>query len=228
MRWSRIAKLTMAMATVAAVLVGSVPAWHWLGTQRQERAQRPDPVLASPDETRSMLRAAIATLELKGLPPPPGLVGSADPERKKRLLVVDRSVCFDSISESGCSAHHGETLQYPELEVMAPLKLRRELVLANRASVLLSVEGVPETQVVKSEVIRAIFENGDWDHFYRRFPGTAGFTRVSQPVLSEDRERALLYVSHHCGGLCGSGTVLLLVRSGSTWSVVKRELLWIS
>ncbi len=227
MRWSRVVKLSMAMATLAAVLVGAIPAWHWLEAQRQERAQRPDPVVASPDETRDILSAAITALELKGLPPPPGLGDFPDSNRNKVLLIADQSVCFDSTSESDCS-HRGETLLYPELEGVAPLKLRRELVFANNASVFLLVAGIPGTEVAESEEIRLIFESGEWDDFYKRFPDTAGFVRISQPVLSKDREKGLLYVSHHCGGLCGSGTVLLLVRNGASWSVEKHEQIWIS
>ncbi|MGA7296434.1 MAG: hypothetical protein WBW92_02840, partial [Rhodanobacteraceae bacterium] len=66
------------------------------------------------------------------------------------------------------------------------------------------------------------------DDFYKRYPATSGFVRVSQSVLTKDRQQALIYVAHYCGGLCGTGTVLLLKRSGSTWRIVKKEMLWIS
>ena len=228
MRWKRVLSLSLAMTAVAIVLVGAVPSWHWIEAQLQERSERPDPVIASPEETREMLGVAITTLQLGGAPSqPPGHGKSAATSPSKVLLIADRSMCFDSIPESDCSGY-GEKILYPELEGVAPIKFRRELVAANAAPVELVAHGIPGTRVEASGEIKSVFENGFWEDFYERYPGTAGFVRVSRPVLSADRERALLYLSHHCGGVCGSGHVLLLVRSGAQWRVEIDERIWIS
>ncbi|WP_313914047.1 hypothetical protein, partial [Tahibacter sp.] len=58
--------------------------------------------------------------------------------------------------------------------------------------------------------------------------GIAGQLQVTVPVLTVDRQQALVYVAHRCDGLCGSGTLFLMQRSASGWRVEKRMVLWIS
>ena len=121
-----------------------------------------------------------------------------------------------------------EQLLAPEFDSVAPRKLRQELILANQTPSRLQLTGIPNTRVVRSNDLQKIFANGWWPDFYRRYPDTAGFAEISKPILTEDRSQALVFLSHHCDGLCGSGTIHFLVRSGSSWRVVKSELVWIS
>ena len=37
-----------------------------------------------------------------------------------------------------------------------------------------------------------------------------------------------LYVANICGGLCGKGYYLLLMKNGEGWKVQKEMLLWVS
>ena len=67
-----------------------------------------------------------------------------------------------------------------------------------------------------------------WKAFYGRYPGSAGLFHLSGIGYNQDRTRAILYVSHGCGGLCGSGRVVVLSRTGDTWRIYKEVILSVS
>jgi len=50
------------------------------------------------------------------------------------------------------------------------------------------------------------------------FPASV-ILEVSAVGFSRDRTRALVYVGHHCGGLCGGGRYHVLVKADSEWQV---------
>jgi hypothetical protein len=69
-----------------------------------------------------------------------------------------------------------------------------------------------------------------WEEFYKAHPQAAGFWTFSRPGFNNDRTEAVLYVTHSCGWLCGTGHLYFLTResSGSKWTVKNRLFLWIS
>ena len=229
MHWAKIAKLATFLALLATVAIGTLPAFHWAKAGLRSMAERPDPIVATPEETRAILGAVLERMKLIGAPPPPPEPGEAPrPELKRILVLADQSLCLAETTKPGCVSEFADDLLISELDAFAPRKLRLELVAANQAPQHLDLRGIPATKVVSSSEIQKIFKGGWWDDFYKRYPATSGFVRVSQSVLTKDRQQALIYVAHYCGGLCGTGTVLLLKRSGSTWRIVKKEMLWIS
>jgi hypothetical protein len=56
-----------------------------------------------------------------------------------------------------------------------------------------------------------------WSGFYRTYPESGGYMIVSAVGFSEDRKRAMVYMSHHCGSLCGGGTHHLLQKFAGIW-----------
>lgn len=229
MRWAKIAKLSTTLAVLATVAIGALPAAHWVKAELRNRAERPDPIIATPEETRAILGVVLERMQFVGVPPPPPEPGEPPrPESKRILILADRSLCFGKALEPGCAPDFPGRLLIPELDALAPRKLRLELVAANQTPHSLDLSSIPGTTVVRSSEIQQIFESGWWDDFYKRYPGTSGFARISQPVLTKDRRQALIYVAHRCDGLCGTGTIHLLARSGSSWRIVKEEMLWVS
>lgn len=69
-----------------------------------------------------------------------------------------------------------------------------------------------------------------WEEFYKAHPRAAGFWTFSRPGFNSDRTEAVLYVTHSCGWLCGTGHLYFLTResSGAKWTVTNRLFLWIS
>jgi hypothetical protein len=81
--------------------------------------------------------------------------------------------------------------------------------------------GVPYVVVPISE-IQALFRTGTtvearWSGFYKQYPDSGGYIAVSAVGFDPRRTRAMIYVAHACGGLCGSGTHHLLEKVNNAW-----------
>lgn len=94
-----------------------------------------------------------------------------------------------------------------------------------------SLDVPPPFVILPDSTQRGFFESGverGWTAFRRRYPGTSGFSRLSPVVLSPDQQEALVYVEHHCGGLCGEGTLYRLRWQRDGWVVVGKLGFWVS
>jgi len=67
-----------------------------------------------------------------------------------------------------------------------------------------------------------------WKDFYQNHPNAAGFWTFSRPGYNSKADEAVLYVTHSCGWLCGTGHLYLLAKTEGRWSVKNRLFLWIS
>lgn len=225
MNWKRIGVLTTVLTVLATVAIGVGPAIAAIKAEIRRRAEMPDPIVASTDETRSILAVVLAHADYQGLPPPPPVPGqTTSPRPRKILLLADHSLCISNAP--GCS--RGLSVTYPELDAFAPRKLREELVAANGRRTPMQVAGLGGVRVVSFGEARSILVNGDWDAFYRQYPGSAGLAAVSRPVLSKDGTQALLYVEHRCDGMCGEGMLFLLQREATGWRIAGTFGLWVS
>ena len=84
-------------------------------------------------------------------------------------------------------------------------------------------------RMVPLHTITEIFANkGWWEEFYSRFPRSKGYLMVTAPVFSEDHQNALIYVTHSCGGLCGTGWLMYMSHASGTWKIADKQMLWIS
>ena len=230
MRLVRIAKLTALLTALIAISIGGPVLFNWIAAELQRRSELPNPILASSEESREIVSVVLDRMEYIGLPPPPPENGEPPAAVPKRTLILsDKSICFlHSPQDRGCQSGPTDSLSGTELDALSPKKLREELAMANQSSHSLQLSNIRGAKIVSSSELERIFSGGWWREFYRLFPGTSGYARVSRPVLTEDRKRALIYIDHRCDGTCGTGTILLLERSGSGWRVLREEMLWIS
>lgn len=67
-----------------------------------------------------------------------------------------------------------------------------------------------------------------WKTFHEKFPGFQGIASLSAVGFDHDKTHALLYISYHCGGLCGMGQFAYLEKRAGKWNVVKVVRAWIS
>jgi hypothetical protein len=59
--------------------------------------------------------------------------------------------------------------------------------------------------------------------------GNRGILGFSPVAFSPDTSQAFVYYTYHCGGLCGHGVALWLLRHpGGQWHVAKEILFWVS
>jgi hypothetical protein len=75
-----------------------------------------------------------------------------------------------------------------------------------------------------------IFKSGlnGWDKFYRQFPNSLGIISFSRAGLNSKGDQALVYMARGCGGSCGSGNYLLLVKKNGEWIVQQKFMVWVS
>lgn len=233
MRIRRILKTSLIFTALAAVAVFALPVQHWLKAEQQRRAALPHPVLATPQEFRAIIAAVLEKMDYQGVPPPPPVPGEAvRAHAAQDILISSSTLCIspESVSKPrpGCSFLPSDVLLSPELDGVAPRKLREELLLANASRHTVGLEGLPRVRVVEAAQIRQLLNDGFWRAFYARYPHTAGWAEASMPVLTPDRSHALVYMAHYCDGLCGTGTLLYLELTPTGWTVAKQEMLWIS
>lgn len=65
-----------------------------------------------------------------------------------------------------------------------------------------------------------------WTGYYEDYPLSKGYVEVSRVGISDDGGQALVYVGHQKGWGEGSGRILLLQRSGASWSINDHVTLW--
>jgi hypothetical protein len=82
--------------------------------------------------------------------------------------------------------------------------------------------GIPYL-VVQAADIRASFRDVPndpmfgWTGFYRRFPDSGGIMLASAVGFDSVKRRAMVYLAHSCGTLCGGGEHHLLEKVDGVW-----------
>src|SRR5215510_6787185 len=66
----------------------------------------------------------------------------------------------------------------------------------------------------------------DSDEFHKQYPDSGGYISLSRVGFNANSDQALAYMQHVCGGLCGSGHYLLLVKKNKEWVVQKQFVSW--
>ena len=91
----------------------------------------------------------------------------------------------------------------------------------------------PYDLVSKAEIMAPFKAAGieGWDLFYKEHPDSGGYINVSAVGFDADKTRAMLYVGHSCGGLCGSGMYHFMEKVDRQWREAKLNIskcMWIS
>ena len=122
----------------------------------------------------------------------------------------------------------GKVLETSWKPVVESFRTANESIRTIRAGQLL---GLPY-EVVPSRLIRATFDkpvpNGvsdGWSGFYRKYPDSGSYLQVSAVGFDSARSRAMVYMAHHCGGLCGGGRHYVLEKIDGVWREAKLDLL---
>ncbi len=231
--WRRVISIILATVSLLALVFTAPIALRAYITYEEAKLY---PIPASAVEQASILAAVLDTYNYsQGAPPPPPAPG--DPVRvevRQRILLRDTSLALcdplgTDLTED-CE-RSGERQMFTDsyVDQRIPKKLRLELLAANKYSVALPVQTSARVDRVSQHDTSDIFSNGGGERrFYARYPDTAGLVETSYSVLSADRTHALIYVSHWCGGTCGSGYLYYLVRCGNGWKIEISSQLWVS
>ena len=122
---------------------------------------------------------------------------------------------------------NGQTLsaRFPEINA----EFIRRYVEANASSRAMPAFADVEVPVVRvTDAALAPFRgaggpNEYWNGFYGTYPDSPGLIRLFRVGFDPLMEQALVFVTHSCGGRCGSGTYTLLSKVNGVWVVVGRS-----
>jgi hypothetical protein len=63
---------------------------------------------------------------------------------------------------------------------------------------------------------------------YQTDKSTRPLAFISIPLISQNNDEAIVYVSYTCGGLCGSGGIIYFKKINYFWERVDYQLKWVS
>jgi hypothetical protein len=77
--------------------------------------------------------------------------------------------------------------------------------------------------LILAEDLEGIFREGapGWKAFNERYPDSDGWIELSAVGFNESGTIAVVYVAHHCGGLCGEGEFHVLEKKDGKWQPLK-------
>jgi hypothetical protein len=82
----------------------------------------------------------------------------------------------------------------------------------------------PPYVVIPAAEIESIFRSPlDWSTFLTRYPDSHGYMQVSAVGFDAPKSRAMIYMAHHCGGLCGGGAHHLMTKLNGQWREARVE-----
>jgi hypothetical protein len=154
-----------------------------------------------------------------------------DPEERwddKPDLIISDITDSGEDGKSGMWGFRSASKQRPSDDTVAHFNLRRQgsCHLKPQLDTAISYHFLP------GEEQRKIFKKkgvaGGWKDFYKRYPKSSGYWNFSTVGYDANGTEALVYVGHHCGGLCGTGHLVLLAKKNDRWIVKNRVMLWIS
>ena len=139
--------------------------------------------------------------------------------QKKKFVVSDKTIQKDSIGE----AFSGENESVQKSEAIKSFQQRN--VISHKLETKFPTD--IDYKIIKQKEINEYFKNEKtWDAFYKDFPESDGLYDFSRVGFSRDRKEALIYVSHSCGGKCGTGRYYYLTKESGTWEIVEEVYLW--
>lgn len=86
--------------------------------------------------------------------------------------------------------------------------------------------------LVTTKDIKPLFHKGaaddGWERFYSRYPKSSGRINFSSIGFNRERTQALVSTARWCGGRCGAGHYVLLVKTDNIWSIRSKVRTWVS
>jgi len=151
-----------------------------------------------------------------------------DPEERwdnKPDLIISDVTDSGEAGKSRMWGFRSASKQGPSDEAVDHFNWRRQI----SCPLKLQLDTAISYHFVSAEEQRNIFEKkgvvGRWKDFYKRYPKSSGHWSFSPVGYDTRGSEALVYVGHHCGGLCGTGHLVLLAKENGHWIVKNRVML---
>ncbi|MCC8442010.1 hypothetical protein [Xanthomonas cannabis] len=151
--------------------------------------------------------------------------------RRKPVMLLDRSTqtCAGDSAQQVCGSNLDQKLlSSAAADAFVSRQARQTLLLANMAQVDVRLPDSVYIRTASTAQVDALLVDINWSNFYKAFPGTAGYLRISVPVPVDGGSRSLVYAEQRCHGRCGTGMLYLLTRAGNGWTITNRLELWVT
>ena len=133
--------------------------------------------------------------------------------RAKRVVISRETATHNQCIPTGGAM---ETDWRPVVESFKRANAAGRFVLPDR-DLLHPYVVVPRAEIMQLFTTPGSDLSSGWTRFYDRYPDSGGYMEVSAVGFDSSKTRALVYVAHHCGGLCGGGTHHLLQKVDGRW-----------
>lgn len=158
-----------------------------------------------------------------------GDIVTFDTQSKVRILVIEDKTVSGANADIG-EENEGERLKQVGFSPILSQETIDDYVAKNAKSHQLtkSLDIKLKYTLISKEKIEQIFDGLPSSEFYRQFPDSGGYIALSRAGLNIRGDQALVYMHHICGGLCGSGHYLALVKKNGEWVVQQNFRSWVS
>jgi hypothetical protein len=133
----------------------------------------------------------------------------------KQLVIQQETTVFPKLATETECLPGGDDFPESWKEVLADYKKQNE-----RTRVLARgfVIEKPYHLIPKQEVADLFKKDGPgWNGFYLRYPDSGGIIQLSAVGFNRERTKAVLYVGHSCGWLCGGGGYSFVQKKDGKW-----------
>lgn len=135
--------------------------------------------------------------------------------RAKQLVIQQETTVFPKIGSDTECLPGGDEFPESWKEVLADYKKQNE-----RTRVLARgfVIEKPYYLIPKQELADLFKKDGPgWNGFYTRYPDSGGVMQLSVVGFNRERTKAMLYMGHSCGWLCGGGGYSFVQKKDGEW-----------
>jgi hypothetical protein len=153
--------------------------------------------------------------------------------RGKEFIILDKTADTGNVdAQRGGRGFRSRSKAIPGAETVADFKAKK----GDRCAVKSGFGDPKAYSIIHSNETEQDFardkdgarKKDGWQAFYERHPNAGGFWQFSRPAYNSAGDEALVYVSHSCGWLCGTGHLYLFNKESGVWKAKNRLMLWIS
>jgi hypothetical protein len=133
----------------------------------------------------------------------------------KQLVIQQETAVFPKLGTDTECLPGGDDFPESWKEVLRDYKKQNE---ATRVLVRGFVIEKSYNLIPKQEFADLFKKDGPgWSGFYSRYPDSGGIIQLSAVGFNRERTKAMLYVGHSCGWLCGGGGYAFVQKKDGKW-----------
>jgi hypothetical protein len=136
-------------------------------------------------------------------------------DHAKQLVIQQETTVFPNLGTGEACLPGGDDFPESWKEVLTDYKKQNE---TTRILARGFVIDKPYNLIPKQEFDDLFKKDGPgWAGFYSRYPDSGGIIHLSAVGFNKERTKAMLYIGHSCGWLCGGGGYVFVHKKDGKW-----------